>query len=134
MSNLRKKSKTIDPLSRIEWVDLLRSLFCHFITENRFSYNRKITMRLGVYRPSCVLGHPLDLAMLDEGCVSFLVLIFSVVKALCLLDHLILTIFGYDARSGICVPKDNTNMKLDFKSLNFNEYTLLINGIVISIS
>lgn len=91
-------------------------------------------MRLGVYRQRCVLGHPLDLAMLDKGCVSFLVLIFSVVKALCLLDHLILTIFGYDAGSGICVPKDNTNMKLDFKSLNFNEYVLLINGIVISIS
>lgn len=71
--------------------------------------------------------------MLDKGCAQFLVLIF-VVRALCLLDHLILTIFGYDARPGICVPKDNTNMKLDFKSLNFNEYVLLINGIVISIS
>lgn len=30
-----------------------------------------------------------------------------------MIDHLILSMVGCDARSGICVPKDNTNMKLD---------------------
>lgn len=39
------------------------------------------------------------------------------------------SVTGVETRFGICVPKDNTyEARQVFKSLNFNEYVLLING------